>query len=88
MDLGTARRFHGITGAHCDVNLRGARVDSRGSLTNAAANNSNYRQPQKSVNTPERTKVGKEYQGWLKPQNQTSSVKAPVRGRCTGYQCI
>lgn len=35
--------FHGITGVQCDVNLRGARVDSRGSLTHAAANASIYR---------------------------------------------
>lgn len=88
MDLGTLRWFHGITGAQCDVNLRGARVDSRGSLADAAVNNSNYRRPRKSVNTPERTRVGKVYQGWLKSQNQTSSVKAPVQGRCNGYQCI
>lgn len=48
MDLDTVRWFHGITGAQCDVNLRGARVDSRGSLTDATVNNSNYRQPRKS----------------------------------------
>lgn len=90
MDPCTVWWCHGITGAQCDVNLRSARVDSRGSLAHAAAKMSIYRQPRKSVNTPESSRVCKRYQTRMKKKHETKPValRPPCKEDVFGYQCI